>query len=100
MLKYPVLCVVIVLVLFVLLTAGYLWVDSVPKDRARKHKRINNVRGMTDGRVRRLGILAVIYRYGSNLLHMGLCKRLHRGQKRRTKRKASYRRKDMKNSFD
>ena len=44
MLKYPVLCVVIVLILFVLLTAGYLWVDSVPKDRARKHKRIAWIR--------------------------------------------------------
>ena len=44
MLKYPVLCVVIVLVLFVLLTAGYLWVDSVPRDRTRKHKRITWIR--------------------------------------------------------
>jgi hypothetical protein len=44
MLKYPVLCVVIVLALFCLLTAGYLWVDSVPKDRARKHKRITWIR--------------------------------------------------------
>ena len=44
MLKYPVLCVVIVLVLFCLLTAGSLWVDSVPKDRARKHKRITWIR--------------------------------------------------------
>ena len=44
MLKYPVLCVVIVLVLFCLLTAGYLWVDSVPKDRSKKHKRINWIR--------------------------------------------------------
>ena len=44
MLKYPVLCVVIVLVLFCLLVAGSLWVDSVPKDRARKHKRINWIR--------------------------------------------------------
>ena len=44
MLKYPVLCVVIVLVLFCLLVAGYLWVDSVPRDRTRKHKRINWIR--------------------------------------------------------
>ena len=44
MLKYPVLCVVIVLVLFCLLVAGSLWVDSVPKDRARKHKRITWIR--------------------------------------------------------
>ena len=44
MLKYPVLCVVIVLIVFCLLTAGYLWVDSVPKDRARKRKRITWIR--------------------------------------------------------
>jgi hypothetical protein len=42
MLKYPVLCVVIVLVLFCLLTAGYLWVDSVPREK--KHKRITWIR--------------------------------------------------------
>lgn len=42
MLKNPVLCVAIVLILFVLLTAGYLWVDSVPREK--KHKRIDNVR--------------------------------------------------------
>jgi hypothetical protein len=42
MLKYPVLCVVIVLVLFVLLTAGCLWVDSVPREK--KHKRITWIR--------------------------------------------------------
>ena len=44
MLENPFLCVGIVLVLFCLLTAGYLWVDSVPRDRSKKHKRINNVR--------------------------------------------------------
>lgn len=44
MLENPFLCVGIVLVLFCLLTAGYLWVDSVPKDRARKHKRITWIR--------------------------------------------------------
>ena len=44
MLKYPVLCVVIVLVLFCLLVAGSLWVDSVPKDRSKKHKRITWIR--------------------------------------------------------
>lgn len=42
MLKYPVLCAVIVLVLFCLLTAGYLWVDSVPREK--KHKRITWIR--------------------------------------------------------
>jgi len=42
MLKYPVLCVVIVLILFCLLTAGYLWVDSVPREK--KHKRITWIR--------------------------------------------------------
>jgi len=40
----PFVSVLIVLILFCLLIAGYLWVDSVPKDRSRKHKRINNVR--------------------------------------------------------
>jgi hypothetical protein len=44
MLKNPYMCVVIVLIVFCLLTAGYLWVDSVPRDRSKKHKRINNVR--------------------------------------------------------
>jgi len=42
MLKYPVLCVVIVLALFCLLTAGYLRVDSVPREK--KHKRITWIR--------------------------------------------------------
>jgi hypothetical protein len=42
MLKNPFMCVGIVLILFGLLTAGYLWVDSVPREK--KHKRINNVR--------------------------------------------------------
>lgn len=42
MLKYPVLCVVIVLVLFCLLVAGSLWVDSVPREK--KHKRITWIR--------------------------------------------------------
>jgi hypothetical protein len=42
MLKNPYMCVGIVLVLFGLLTAGYLWVDTVPRDR--KHKRINWIR--------------------------------------------------------
>lgn len=42
MLKYPVLCVVIVLIVFCLLTAGYLWVDSVPREK--KHKRITWIR--------------------------------------------------------
>jgi len=32
------------LFLFFLLTAGYLWVDSVQTNRDRKHKRINNDR--------------------------------------------------------
>ena len=44
MLENPFLCVGIVLVLFCLLTAGYIWVDSVPKDRALKHKRITWIR--------------------------------------------------------
>jgi hypothetical protein len=44
MLENPFLCVGIVLILFCLLTAGYLWVDSKP--RGKKHKRINNVRGL------------------------------------------------------
>lgn len=42
MLKKPYMCVGIVLVLFGLLTAGYLWVDTVPRDR--KRKRINWIR--------------------------------------------------------
>ena len=42
MLKYPVLCVVVVLIVFCLLTAGYLWVDSVPREK--KHKRITWIR--------------------------------------------------------
>ena len=40
----PFVSVLIVLILFCLLIAGYLWVDSVPRDRSKKHKRINNVR--------------------------------------------------------
>jgi len=40
----PVICAFIVLTLFVLLALGYLWVDSVPREK--KHKRIKNVRGM------------------------------------------------------
>ncbi len=43
MLENPFLCIGIVLVLFCLLTAGCLWVDTVPRDR-KKHKRIKNVR--------------------------------------------------------
>lgn len=39
----PIVCVVVVLVMFCLLATGYMWVDSKPKSR-RKHKRINNVR--------------------------------------------------------
>ncbi len=42
MLKNPVLCVVIVLILFCLLIVGYLWVDSVPREK--KHKRITWIR--------------------------------------------------------
>ena len=42
MLKYPVLCVAIVLIVFCLLIAGYLWVDSVPREK--KHKRITWIR--------------------------------------------------------
>ena len=42
MLENPFLCVGIVLVLFCLLTAGYLWVDTVP--RGKRHKRINWIR--------------------------------------------------------
>jgi len=41
----PIACAFIVLLLFVMLTLVYLWVDSMPKDR-KKHKRIKNVRGM------------------------------------------------------
>jgi Na+/melibiose symporter-like transporter len=41
----PIACAFIVLALFCLLVVGYLWVDSMPKDR-KKHKRIKNVRGM------------------------------------------------------
>ena len=33
-----------VLILFIAFSALYLWVDSVPKDRARKHKRIAWIR--------------------------------------------------------
>jgi len=50
MLKNPVLCWVIVPILFVLLTAGYLWVDSVPRTGSymettrKKHKRITWIR--------------------------------------------------------
>ena len=40
----PVICAFIVLTLFVLLALGYLWVDSVPREK--KHKRIKNVRRM------------------------------------------------------
>jgi len=40
----PVICAFIVLTLFVLLALGYLWVDSVPRDRSKRHKRINHVR--------------------------------------------------------
>ena len=40
----PVICAFIVLTLFVLLALGYLWVDSVPREK--KRKRIKNVRGM------------------------------------------------------
>ena len=42
MLKNPFMCVAIVLILFGLLTAGYLWVDTVPREK--KHKRINWIR--------------------------------------------------------
>lgn len=40
----PVICAFIVLTLFVLLAIGFLWVDSVPRDRSKKHKRINWIR--------------------------------------------------------
>jgi len=38
----PFVSVLIVLILFCLLVAGFLWVDTVPRDR--KHKRINWIR--------------------------------------------------------
>lgn len=38
----PIACAFIVLLLFCLLVVGYLWVDSVPREK--KHKRIDNVR--------------------------------------------------------
>lgn len=50
MLENPILCVVFTLVMFCLFAAIHLWIDD--RKREIRHKRIINVRGLNNGRIR------------------------------------------------
>ena len=44
MYEIPWIGIAAVLILFIAFSTLYLWVDSVPRDRSKKHKRINHIR--------------------------------------------------------